>query len=323
MRHYVRSLFVALCLLPFCAQAWAQTYPDRSVRMIMPYPAGGSTDVIGRVIADRLRIALDQSVVVENRGGASALIGTELAARAAPDGYTLVMLTSTNTINQALRPKLPYDVNKAFEPIAMVCVISQVLVVPTSVPARDFAEFIAYAKKSQGKLNYSSSGLGTAGHLAMEALRSRAGFDITHVPYKGSAPAMNDLLSGQVTAGFVNAVTALPQVEKGLLRAIAVSGTSRLALLPDVPTIAESGFPGYEVVSWFGLAAPAGLPTEVRTRLVSETAAILKRDDVRQRLQDLGVESSSITTPEQMAAFLKRDVGHWAGLMKIAGVEPE
>lgn len=323
MRKFFHSLLVVLCTLPFFAQAWAQTYPSRPVKLVMPYPAGGSTDVIGRVIADHLGKALDSPIVVDNRGGASALIGTEMAAKSPADGYTLVMLTSTNTINQALRPNLPYDVNTAFQSITMVCTIPQVLVVPTSAPARTLREFVDYAKKSQGKLNYSSSGAGTSGHLAMEALRSRAGFDIAHIPYKGNAPALNDLISGQVTAGFVNAVTALPQIKTGKLRPLAVTSTTRLALMPDIPTIAESGYPGYEVIAWFGLAAPAGLPADVNDRLVTEMTRIMKREDVQQKLLALGVELPSISTPKQMADFIKQDVSHWADLMKIAGVTPE
>jgi tripartite-type tricarboxylate transporter receptor subunit TctC len=291
--------------------------------MIMPYPAGGSTDIIGRVIADHLGTALGTPIFVENRVGASALIGTEIAAKSAPDGYTLVMFTSTNAINQSMRTNLPYDINTSFQSIAMVCNISQVLVVPTSVPTTTLREFTDFAKKSQGKLNYSSSGAGTAGHLAMESLKSRGGFDITHIPYKGNAPALNDLISAQVTAGFINVVTALPLIKTGKLRPLAISGPTRHVLLPDIPTIAESGYPGYTVISWFGLAAPVGLPPDVSDRLESEMAKILKRDDVRKRFQDLGVEQPSITTAKQMTEFLKRDVGHWAELMKIAGVKPE
>ena len=323
MQLFVRILLVLLCALGFLPQAYADAYPNRPIKMIMPYPAGGSTDVIGRVIADQLGTALGTPIFVENRVGASALIGTEIAARSAADGYSLVMLTSTNTINQSLRTDLPYDVNSAFQPIAMVCNISQVLVVPTSVPTKTLREFIDYAKKSQGKLNYSSSGAGTAGHLAMEALKSRAGFDIVHIPYKGNAPALNDLISAQVTAGFINVVTALPLIKSGKLRPIAISGPVRQALMPDVPTIAESGYPGYVVISWFGLAAPAGLPPEISNRLENEMAKIMKREDIRKRFQDLGVEQPSITTAKQMTDFLKRDVGHWAELMKIAGVKPE
>ena len=323
MQLFFRILLALLCAHGFLPQAYADSYPNRPIKMIMPYPAGGSTDVIGRVIADQLGTALGTPIIVENRVGASALIGTEIAARSAADGYTLVMLTSTNTINQSLRTDLPYDINMAFQPIAMVCNISQVLVVPTSVPTKTLREFIEYAKRSQGKLNYSSSGAGTAGHLAMEALKSRAGFDIVHIPYKGNAPALNDLISAQVTAGFINVVTALPLIKSGKLRPLAVSGPIRQTLMPDVPTIAESGYPGYVVISWFGLAAPAGLPLEISNRLESEMAKIMKREDVRRRFQDLGVEQPSIASAKQMADFLKRDVGHWSELMKIAGVKPE
>lgn len=323
MQLFVRILLVLLCALEFWPQAWASTYPNRPIKMIMPYPAGGSTDIIGRVIADHLGTALGTPIFVENRVGASALIGTEIAAKSAPDGYTLVMFTSTNAINQSMRTNLPYDINTSFQSIAMVCNISQVLVVPTSVPTTTLREFTDFAKKSQGKLNYSSSGAGTAGHLAMESLKSRGGFDITHIPYKGNAPALNDLISAQVTAGFINVVTALPLIKTGKLRPLAISGPTRHVLLPDIPTIAESGYPGYTVISWFGLAAPVGLPPDVSDRLESEMAKILKRDDVRKRFQDLGVEQPSITTAKQMTEFLKRDVGHWAELMKIAGVKPE
>ena len=323
MQLFLRALLVTLCTLQFLPQVWADSYPNRPIKLIMPYPAGGSTDVIGRVIADHLGTALGTPIFVDNRIGASALIGTEIAAKSPADGYTLVMLTSTNTINQSLRSNLPYDINTAFQSIAMVCNISQVLVVPTSVPTKNFREFIDYAKKSQGKLNYSSSGSGTAGHLAMEALKSRAGFEMAHIPYKGNAPALNDLISAQVTAGFINVVTALPLIKSGKLRPLAVSGSTRVALLPDIPTIAESGYQGYVVISWFGLVAPAGLPPDVSERLESEMSKIMKRDDVRKRLQDLGVEQPSITTAKQMTDFLKRDVGHWAELMRIAGVKPE
>jgi tripartite-type tricarboxylate transporter receptor subunit TctC len=310
------SLFVA-------GSAQAQQYPAKAVRLIMPYPAGGSTDIVGRLVAERLTASLGQTVIVDNRPGASAQIGTEAAAKAPADGYTLLMATSTNAINHALNPKLPYDFPREFQPIALVAKAAQLLVVHPSVPARSVRDFIAVAKSRPGELSYSSSGTGTSGHLAMEAFAREANIKLIHVPYKGNAPALNDLLGGQVAAGFMNVVSALPNVNAKRLTALAVSSAKRSALAPNVPTIAELGFPGFDVTAWFGIMAPAGTPAAVITRLNQEIVSILNNRQVQERLLSFGVDRAPIDSPKEFSEFLQMDIARWTKLVKAIGLKAE
>ena len=317
-----RGAMLAIALT-VCAAASAQEYPNRPVRMIMPYPAGGATDIIGRLVAENLSVPLGQQVLVDNRGGASALLGTAAAAKSPPDGYTIVMLTSTNAINQTLQSKLPFDLRNDFAPITLIAKAAQMLVIHPEIPAKSLEEFVAYAKARPGKLNYGSAGVGVSGHLAMEALKSRAGMDLVHIAYKGGAPVMTDLLGGQIAAMFSNAIGVMPYIRNGKMRALGVSSSERSVLTPDVPTIAERGYPGFEVSAWFGIAAPAGTPRPIVSRLNGETTKLLANPQVQEKLLALGAETTRPYSIEQFAQFIKDDIVRWAESLKAANVKPE
>jgi tripartite-type tricarboxylate transporter receptor subunit TctC len=300
--------------------ALAQQYPSKAVRLIMPYPAGGSTDTVGRLIAERLTASLAHPVVVDNRPGASAQIGTEAVARSPADGYTLLMATSTNAINHALNPKLPYDFSRDFQAVALIAKAAQVLVVHPSVPVRTVKELVAFAKSRPGQLSYSSSGTGTSGHLAMEGFAREAKLSLLHVPYKGNAPALNDLLAGHVAAGFVNIVTVMPQIKSGRLTALGVSTAKRSALAPEIPAIAELGFKGFDIAAWFGIMAPEGTPAPIVTRLNQEIVAILKTPQVQQKLLSMGVDRATIDSPKAFAEFIQTDIRRWTALVRDIGL---
>jgi len=323
--HESRTLspWLAGALFALASGATAQGYPSKPIRLLMPYPAGGATDIVGRALGQRLSAVLGQSVVVDNRPGASALVGTEAAARAAPDGYTLVMATSTNAINQTLNPKLPHDLVKDFEPIALVAHAVQLLVVHPSVPARSVRELVALARARPGQLSYASSGSGTSGHIAMETLKRAAAVDLVHVPYKGGAPALNDVLGGQVATMFTNVVASLPHVKNARLRALGVSSAQRSLLAPDVPTVAESGYPGFEVTAWFGIMAPAGTPKDILQRLGAEVGKLLQQAEMRDRFLALGAEPASLRTPGEFGEFIRANILHWAKMIRETGARPE
>ena len=301
----------------------AQQYPAKAVRLVMPYPAGGSTDIVGRLIAERLTGNLGQTVFVDNRSGASAQIGTEAAAKAAPDGYTLLMATSTNAINHALNSNLPYDFSRDFEAVALIAKAAQLLVVHPSLHVRSVREFIAFAKSRPDQVSYSSSGTGTSGHLAMEAFAREAQIRLVHVPYKGNAPALNDLLGGQVATGFVNVVSGLPHVQAGRLNALGVSSAKRSALAPAIPTVAELGFPGFDVTAWFGIMVPAGTPASIVARLNQEIVRILNNPQVQERLLSFGVDRAPIDTSKEFSDFLQTDVKRWSRLVQHLGLTRE
>jgi tripartite-type tricarboxylate transporter receptor subunit TctC len=303
------------------AESQAEQYPIKAVRLIMPYPAGGSTDIVGRLMAERLTAVLGQVVLVDNKPGASAQIGTELAAKAPADGYTLLMATSTNAINHALNQNLPYDFATEFQPIALIAKAGQVLVVHPSLPARTVREFITLAKARSGQLTYASSGTGTSGHLAMEALAIAAGIKLLHVPYKGNAPALNDLLGGQVVSGFANVVSVMPQVKQGRLRALGISSEKRSALAPDVPTIAELGFAGFDITAWFGIIARSAVPNAIIMRLNQEIVQILKSKETREKLLSYGLDPSPIDSTREFADFLQTDIKRWSNLVKQANLK--
>ena len=319
-----RALTAAFLLALGCPNlACAQAYPTKPVRLIMPYPAGGAVDIVGRLVAQQLSNTLGQQVVVDNRPGASALLGTQSAAKAPPDGYTLLMATSTNAINQTLHPKLPYDLDKDFEPVALAAKLAQILVVHPSVPARSVREFVALAKAKPNELNYGSPGSGSAGHIAMAALARRAGIQLVHVPYKGGAPALSDVLGGQITGMFSNIVTAVPHIKTGRLTALAISSAQRSVLAPQVPTVAESGYRGFEVISWHGVLAPAGTPAEIVSRLNTGITQMLQVPDIQQRLLAIGAEPQPKVTQAQFREFIRNDIAHWARMMEETGVRPE
>jgi tripartite-type tricarboxylate transporter receptor subunit TctC len=316
----VRALAFAAALA-VCAGAWAQSYPAKPVRFIVPFPPGGSADILARAIGQKAGEGLGQSLVVENRPGAGTAIGAEALAKSPADGYAVMIGTvSSHAINPALNPKLTYDPVKDFTPISLVASIPFAMIVHPSVPAKSVREFIALAKSKPGSLNYSSAGNGTSNHLAGELLKSLTGIDIVHVPYKGSAPALNDLVAGQVSLMFDLVLTAAPHVKSGAVRGLAVTGAKRSSALPELPTVAESGVPGYEVSAWFGIFAPAGVPQPVVQRLNAEFVKALQQPDLRQRLASQGAEPLT-STPDEFAAYLRSEIGKWTKVVKDSGMK--
>ena len=306
------------------APAQAQdAYPNRPLRLIVPFPPGGSADILARAIGQKLAEGLGQPVVIDNRPGAGTAIGAEATAKAAPDGYTIMIGTvSSHAINPSLNAKLAYDPVRDFTPVSLVASIPFALLVHPSVPVKSVQELIVLARARPGQLNFSSAGSGTSNHLAGELFRSMAGIDIAHIPYKGSAPALTDMLSGQVNLMFDLVLTAAPHVKSGAARALAVTGRERSAVLPGVPTVAEAGLPGYEVSAWFGIFAPAGIPAPALARLNAEIVRIMQLQDVRDRLASLGADALS-STPEQFAAYVKDELVKWSRVVKAAGMKLE
>jgi tripartite-type tricarboxylate transporter receptor subunit TctC len=300
--------------------AVAEIYPNRAVRLVVPFAAGGPADTLARILADKLTPAWGQPVVVENRSGGGANIGTEYVARAAPDGYTLLLNASNHVINAGLYERLSYHPLRDFTPISEVATYMLVLVVHPSVPASTVAEFVAFAAARPGRLPVGNAGIGTPTHLAALLFAQAAGLDLVHVPYKGAAPANTDLLGGQVLAMFNNPVNALPQIKSGTLRGLAVTGAQRLALVPELPTIAESGYPGFEASTWYGLYAPAGLARDIIEKIHDETVKALNMPDVREKLSAQGWEVIG-STPDEFAKVLQTDLDKWTTLIKRAGLK--
>ena len=298
--------------------AVAQDYPNKQIRLVVPTPAGGNNDFAARVIGPKLAEALGQPVVVDNRAGAGSNIGSDIVARAAPDGYTLLMAMSAQTINMSLYRNLSYNTLTDFAPVTMVVDGQVILLVHPSVPARTVKELIALAKSKPGQLSYASSGNGTTPHLIMEYFKSRAGVDILHVVYKGGSQAIIDTVAGRVDMMFAGMVQ-LPMV-KGKLRALAVSSTERSPLAPEVPTVAEAGLPGFAAGVWQGILAPAGTPKDVIAKLYTATAKILRQPDVRERYASVGFETVG-STPEEFGAFLKADIAKWAEVVRRSGAQ--
>jgi tripartite-type tricarboxylate transporter receptor subunit TctC len=319
MRGVLRRSFLAACAaVLFSGLAVAQDYPVRPVKIVVPFPAGGSNDIIARIFAQKLAERSGQTFIVENRGGAGGNIGAESVANAEADGYTLLLTAPPPlTINASLYKKLPFDPAKAFAPVALIASVPIVLVVNPSVQAKNVGELIALAKAKPGTLNFGSSGIGSTNHLAGELLRSMAGIDIVHVPYRGAAPAMNDLLAGQIPFMFDNMPAVLPQVQGKAINAIAVAGAKRTEALPDVPTVAET-LPGFEASSWFGLVAPAKTPAPVRAKLSGELETILKMPDVKKRLAELGAEPGTVFG-DAFGQFMTDETAKWGKLVKASG----
>ncbi|MFN7088168.1 MAG: tripartite tricarboxylate transporter substrate binding protein [Burkholderiales bacterium] len=291
--------------------------------MIVAYPPGGGTDIVGRLIAHKLSENLGQNVVVDNRGGATGNIGTELAARATPDGHTLLMgNVAPNAINVSLFNKLPYDPVKDFAPVSLVAVTPNILVVPPSLPVKTVKDLIALAKSKPGTLNFPSAGVGSSSHLAGEMLKTMAGIDMVHVPYKGGGPALVALLSGQVQLMFATLPAAMPHVKSGKLRPVAVTSGKRSLTLSDLPTIAESGIAGYEAATWYGLLAPARTPKPVVTRLHGEVVKILAVPGAREQLADQGFEPVG-NTPQEFGAYIRAEIVKWGKVIRDAGIKPE
>jgi len=322
MQGILRAAALAGSLL-VAAAAFAQDYPAKPLRLIVPFPPGGGNDTVARVIAQRMSPALGQPVVVDNRPGAGGSVGAEAVAKAPADGYTLFLAgVGSHAVNPNLHPKLPYDPVKDFAPITLIASAPSVLVVNPSIPARNVAEFTAYARANPGKLNYASNGNGSAAQLAATMYESMAGVRMVHVPYKGIAPALTDLLNGEVQLMFGTIVALVPHLQAGKLRALAVTSRKRSVLLPDVPTLAESGLPDYQAGSWYGVLAPAGTPRPIIERLHGTIVKALQQPDVAQRLAAEGAEVIG-STPEEFGAHIKAELARVAEVVRAAGIKIE
>ena len=314
-------MFCAFVLLVFCASLQAQQYPSKPVKVIIPYPPGSTPDIVGRTLSSKLQEAFGQPFVIENRSGAGGNIGAEAVAKAPADGYTLLFGSTPLSIQETLTPKLPYSAARDFTPIAKMAVGSQMLVVGTSVPARNVRELIDYARSLDGRMNYASPSAGGSNHLAAEMFKLMGGFKATHVPYKGGAPAEIDVIGGQVSFMFGAVSSSMRQVEAGRLRALAVTSKERMPSAPNVPTLAET-LPGFEVVSWYGVLGPTGMPPGVVSRLNAEINRIIVQPDMKKRLLALDLEPTP-GTPVQFGDYLKQNIGMWARVIKDAGVTAE
>jgi len=318
-----RILAIAGLLAASIAAAFAQSYPNKPIRIIIAQAPGSATDVISRVVGNRLQESLGQPVVIETRPGAGGAVGTEAAARSAPDGYTLFMANnSTHGSNPALYPKLPYDAVKDFAPITLVATVPYVLVVDPALPVSSVGQLIALAKSKPGKMNYASAGNGSTHQFCGELLKSMAGIDVLHIPYKGSPPAIAGLLGGEVSLMFANLTDIGSQIRSGKVKALAVTVSHRANLLPEVPTLAEAGLPGFEIGSWFGLLAPAGTPAPIVSRLNAETVKVLGRSDVKATLGAQGLELAP-GSPEQFAAHIKSEIAKFTRIARAAGIKAE
>jgi len=312
------ALSAAICVP---SPAAAQPYPSKPIRFVVPYPAGGPLDTIARLLSQKVSESVKQPVVVDNKPGAGGNIGADMVAKAAPDGYTILMgAVATHAINPVLYASIPFDPARDFVPVTQVASTPNVLVVHPSIPALTVREFIAYAKRNPGKLNFGSGSTGSAGHLAGELFKSMAGVDMTHIPYKGAAPAMQDLIGGQIQLMFDNLASSLGQVRAGKVKALAVTTAKRTALAPELPTIAESGLPGFDISTWFGIFAPAGTPREALDRLHAEFTRALAAPDVRERILALGAEPVG-NRPEEFAAYIREEAAKYARLVKASGAK--
>jgi tripartite-type tricarboxylate transporter receptor subunit TctC len=312
------SIVAALCACD--APAQAQTYPDRTVRLIIPFPAGGATDVIGRLVTDRLSNLWKQPVVVENVAGAAGALGTAQGAKSAPDGYVLTMGTgTTTTLLPHLRSNLTFDSMRDFEAVSLLCTFPNILVVRPDIPAKDVKELIALARASPGKYSYASSGYGGSPHLAAEWFKLMTKTDILHVPFTGSAPALPALLGGHVDMMFDTMPSIWPQVQSGKLRALGVTTAERIPFVPDVPSIAET-LPGYDVSSWLGILLPAGTPAEIKSKISTDLQQIVQDRAIQQKFQDLGAIAKG-TTAAEFAAFMRKDYDKWGGVIRETGIK--
>jgi putative tricarboxylic transport membrane protein len=321
MRHTrICATLIPALLAAIPSDSFAQPYPAKPIRLIVPFSAGGGADIVARAIAQKLGESLGQQVVVDNRTGAAAIIGTEIAAKSAPDGYTIILgQTGPNSINPGLYERLPYDALKDFAPITLTTTYPYVLVVHPSIPAKTVKELIAIAKAKPNQLTFASAGNGGANHLTAELFKSMAGISMVHVPYKASAPALVDVLGGHVSMMFDPTITAIPHVKRGKLRALGVTSLQRSAVAADLPTIAETGLPGFESIGWHGILAPAATPRDIITRLNADIVNVLRAPEMRTRFAEQGAEPVG-NTPEQFLEFLKADLAKWAKVIKAAGV---
>ena len=312
------ALPLALCA---CAQVQAQDYPTKAVRMVVPFAPGGSNDIIGRLLAARLSEKLGRQFVIDNRGGAGGMVGTEIVWKSPPDGYTLLVISVAFPMNAAIY-KLPYDPIKAFTPVALLATGTNGFAIHPALPVKNVRELIALAKARPGQLQYSSAGVGTFQHLSSEMFKAMAGVNILHVPYKGGGPATIDLIAGQVQMSIGSLIVILPHQRTGKIRIIATGGAARSATLPDIPTIAESGVPGYEANNWWGVMAPGGMPDAIVRKLNTESNAVMNLPDTKKRLTAEGAEPFNIT-PEQFAKHITAEIAKWGKVTREAGIKAE
>jgi len=322
MRILIASILAVACAIPMQAHAQARKYPDKPIRMLVGYSAGGAVDATARIIAERLGPALGTQVVVENRVGATGNIAADLAARAEPDGYTLFMSTSITAVSQTLVKNLSYHPLNSFAPITRAIYATNVLVAHPSVPAKTVKELVDHVKANPGKVTYATTGAGGSPHLAAELLSSLAGLKMVHVPYKGGAPAVADLLAGHVNISFSNPTSVIPHIATGKLTGMATTGAKRFSGLPNLPTMIESGYPEFNLNAWYGVVAPAGTPPEIVSRLNTEIVRILNSPEVQDLLLKQGLESAP-STPQEMAAEITADIAKYAKVLKAARIEPQ
>jgi tripartite-type tricarboxylate transporter receptor subunit TctC len=315
---FVAVLFTLLCT----SLGMADAYPTRLIKIIVPWPAGGVADFLARIAADGLSRSLGQAVIVDNRPGAGTNIGSELVAKATPDGYTLLLSSSNNAVNMTLYGTMPYDSAKDFAPISLIAMVPNILVVNPKVPVHSVKDLIDYAKANPGKVTYASAGNGSPAHLAAEEFKQLAHVDMLNVPYKGAAPAVTDLIAGQVDVMFTNIPASLGSIKAGQLRAIAIGSKTRSPALPDVPTIAESGLPDYEAVAWYGLEAPAGTPKDIVDKLYQELVQFMKAPEAQQRLVQEGTEPV-ISTPDALSKRMAADIVSYRNLIRSSGIHIE
>ena len=323
-RHGTVIAFITLTCTGTVPPAYGgePAYPSRPIRIVVPYSAGGGGDIVARQIGNRMTESWGQPVVIENRAGGGTVIGTDFVAKSAPDGHTLLLTTSILGVNVHLYKKLPYDTERDLAPLSILLNAPNVMLVHPSLPAKTVKEFIALAKARPRQLNYGSSGIGGTGHLAMEMLKMYTGIEATHVAYKGGGPAMTALLGGEIPVLFNNIIAAVPQVRAGRVRALGVTTTTRSPSLPDVPTIAEAGVPGFEASVWFGLLAPARTPQPIVRKLHAEIARIVKLTEIRERFVSEGAEAVS-NTPEEFSALIKTEIARWGKVIEAAKIVPE
>jgi tripartite-type tricarboxylate transporter receptor subunit TctC len=323
MRRILFTLnLLAISSMTLVGPAFGQNYPNRPVRIVVPYPPGGGTDILARTLAQKLTELLGQPVVVDNRAGANGIIGTDQAAKAKPDGYTVLIAIATHAINPMLYAKLPYDTNTDLLPVSLLAEYPFVITVHPTVPAKTIREFIAFAKTHRNQLSYASSGVGSGPHLGMELFKTMTGIEMVHVPYKGSGAAMTDVVSGQVQVFLNNFLSGMPMIKSGKVRPLAVTSLKRSSAMPELPTVAESGVPGFAVTGWYGMLVPAGTPAPVLNTLHEAVVSAVKSKDIKDRLSGDAAEPVG-STPQEFADYLKTEIDKWTSVIKKAGVRAE